>query len=55
MMFLLTFASKAAAVEFYDSDVYAKYMRTFGVGTSLLREVRLFGAPADLFQRGKVS
>lgn len=53
MSFVIKFASKAKAQEFYELDAYQAWKVKFGVGTSILRDLRIIEAPADIFVAGR--
>lgn len=53
MSFIIKFASKAKAQEFYASDSYSAWKAEFGIGTKILRDLRIIEAPADLFVQGR--
>lgn len=53
MSFVIKFASVAKASEFYEAPAYVAWKEKFGVGVSIMRDLRIIEAPADLFTPGK--
>ena len=50
---IFKFASKAKAIEYYDSDAAKQWRSKYGIGTKILRDVRIIEAPANTFEVGK--